>query len=238
MKNTFVQVMLATLVILVLGFFVAWLTTEKPAPVTDYPWTIETTADGSIKVFNTHLGVSTLGAFIQHYKTEPEISLFSPPAGEAVIEAYFNSLWIGGVKARVVLSLAVNKPDLDAMYDRGLRISTLGSGTRKVQLSGDDLMHLNDVAITAITYIPSLNLEASMLEKRFGEPAQKIIDQKNSAEHWLYPAKGLDIALNENEKDVMQYVSPRDFEKITAPLQATKFLQQSKAVVPANAGTH
>lgn len=218
MRHTFVQVLLATLFILVLGFWVAWLTMDKPVPVTDYPWVIETTTNGSIKVFNTHLGITTLGEFIQRYNTEPEISLFVPPHGDTVIEAYFNSLWLGGVKAKIVLSLNVNKTERDAMYDRGLRISTLGSGTRKVQLHSDDITRLNSMAVTAITYIPSLNLETSMLQKRFGEPAQKIMDSVNHAEHWLYPDKGLDIALNKNEKDVLQYVSPKDFDKLVAPL--------------------
>ena len=218
MKNMFVQVLLATLLIMVLGFFVAWLSADKPVPVTDYPWQIKTTDDGSIKVFNMHLGVSTLGDFIQTYNSEPEISLFVAPQGEKVIEAYFNSLWIGGVKAKVVLSLQLDTTELDAMYDRGLRISTLGSGTRKVQLHTDDIKQLNHAAITVIIYVPSLNLEPKMLQKRFGEPAQKIIDKNNRAEHWLYPVKGLDIALNDNEKDVMQYVAPRDFDKVIAPL--------------------
>ena len=82
----------------------------------------------------------------------------------------------------------------------------------KTLLAGAAMM----MAVTAITYIPSLNLETSMLQKRFGEPAQKIMDSVNHAEHWLYPDKGLDIALNKNEKDVLQYVSPKDFDKLVA----------------------
>ena len=92
MRHTFVQVLLATLFILVLGFLVAWLTMDKPVPVTDYPWVIETTTNGSIKVFNTHLGITTLGEFIQRYNTEPEISLFVPhmatPSSKPILIRY------------------------------------------------------------------------------------------------------------------------------------------------------
>jgi len=37
--------------------------------------------------------------------------------------------------------------------------------------------------------------------------------------HWLYPAIGLDLTVNDKGKEVLLYVKPADFSRVTAPLQ-------------------
>jgi hypothetical protein len=219
MKNTFIQVLLASILALAFGLVLSWLLADKSAVVeTDFPWKIESTTDGSIKVFQVHIGVTTLGEFIQRYKEQPELTLFVPRDSASVVEAYFDSVLMGGLKAKVVLSLNIDKATLDAMYERGIRISTLGSGTRKVNLSSDDIASLDSKTISGITYIPSTNVDSALVKKRFGEPAQIITDSGNGAVHWLYPDKGLDIALSDKDKEVFQYVHPGNFDKIITPL--------------------
>lgn len=218
MKNTFVQVLLATLLILVLGLAVSWYTADTPSAANDLPWTIEPTADGSIKIFHMHLGVSTLSDFITRYQEPPEISLFVPQHGDARIEAYFNSVWMAGLKAKIVLSLMVSKQDLDAMYDRGVRISTLEQGTRKVQLKGKDELQLNRAPIVSITYMPATTITDELLQHRFGEPSKKMKELVNGAEHWLYPEKGLDVVLSDKDKAVFQYIAPANFDRLMQPL--------------------
>jgi hypothetical protein len=39
-------------------------------------------------------------------------------------------------------------------------------------------------------------------------------------EHFLYPAKGLDLILDRKGKEVLQYVAPRDFARLREPLTA------------------
>ena len=69
-----------------------------------------------------------------------------------------------------------------------------------------------------MTYLPSINLQADLIEKRFGQPANKITDAVGGAEHWLYPDTGVDIALHAEQKEVIQYVMPADFNKLQQPL--------------------
>jgi hypothetical protein len=38
--------------------------------------------------------------------------------------------------------------------------------------------------------------------------------------HWLYPQHGLDITLGGAEKPLLQYVAPRDFDRLIQPLLA------------------
>jgi hypothetical protein len=51
---------------------------------------------------------------------------------------------------------------------------------------------------------------------RFGQPDKKIALAEVT--HYLYPDKGLDIALYKDAKDVLQYVSPQAFSQLTQPL--------------------
>jgi hypothetical protein len=39
--------------------------------------------------------------------------------------------------------------------------------------------------------------------------------------HLLYPPLGLDVVVDGDGKELLQYVAPRDFERLRAPLLAT-----------------
>jgi hypothetical protein len=219
MKSTLPLVIIGAIVLILLGLGVSWLTVDNNAPRTDVPWNIESTADGSVRVFHTHLGVTTLGEFVQRYHEAPEVSLFVQAGDKRVIEAYFDQIVMGDLKSKMVLALDVDVQTLNDMYSHGARISTLPGGVRKVELGSEDLARLPSFSIVSMTYIPSINVDAGLVEKRFGQPAQKIPDPNSGAVHWLYPDKGLDIALNDAGKEVFQYVQPKDFNRIVEPLQ-------------------
>ncbi|MCW8911557.1 MAG: hypothetical protein OQK76_13165, partial [Gammaproteobacteria bacterium] len=165
------------------------------------------------------LGHTTLGEAEKLLKEDATLTLFSPKQGNAVIEAYFNELFIGGLKAKMVLTFEVASDEVEGMFERGIRISTLGSGTRKVTLHSDDEARMRLKPVSSLTYLPSINLQVELIEKRFGTPAEKVKDNMGEAVHWLYPELGLDIALNSEAKEVLQYISPKDFSKITEPLK-------------------
>lgn len=232
MKSTFLKVLLGSVLAMALGLILSWFLADTTKAAPDLPWKIENTPDGSIKVFHIQPGVTRLGEFEHRNRAEAELILFvprnpeSPDSGSisdaSVIEAYFDSITIGGIKAKIILSLNVDKQTMDAMYNRGARIRTLDGGARKVNLSSDDASALKNFPISSITYIPSINLDAELILKRFGTPAQKITDSNTGAVHWLYPDKGLDIALSDTNSEVFQYVHPEEFNKIIVPLTQSK----------------
>ena len=114
------------------------------------------------------------------------------------------------------------KPDqLQTMYDSGVRISTMGSGTRKVSLNSEQLQQVRQSVISSLTYMPSINLSEELIQHRFGDPHQKLKDPEGDAVHWLYPDKGVDIALSERAKEVIQYVHPANFDRVREPLMDT-----------------
>jgi hypothetical protein len=71
--------------------------------------------------------------------------------------------------------------------------------------------------ISSLTYLPSLQVDDAIFLKRFGQPAQRIKEKKSGLVHWLYPQDGLDITLG-GGKPLLQYVPPKDFDKLTRPL--------------------
>lgn len=193
---------------------------KKPTPVKTQtlPWQIETTTEGSIRVFDLLLEQSTVNDAIHRFKESAEVSLFVSPEGVRVIEVYFNNTSLAGLRAKLVLSVAINKDEVAAIYDRGTRISTLGDGSRKVTLHPDDLARIKQSAIASITYLPKTKLDTELLQARFGEPTRRIRETKNNTLHWLYPIQGLDIAQDEDGRTVIQYLPPRRFEEIIDPL--------------------
>jgi hypothetical protein len=60
-------------------------------------------------------------------------------------------------------------------------------------------------------------LNEEVVQTRFGVPSQLI--QSDGVKHYLYPDKGLHIALHERSKEVLQYVSPEQFSELVQPLQ-------------------
>jgi hypothetical protein len=182
------------------------------------PWQITVTPDGGSRVLGVELGRTSLGDAEIAFNEPAEVSLFARDDGRRVVEAYFDSVDISGIRARIVVVMALDTAQIDAMYERGIRVANMGGGRRKVTLSDEDLVALKQLPIGSMTYIPRANLDAELVQKRFGEPAAKVAEPEGEAVHWLYPEKGLDIALNPEEKEVLQYVRPEDFERISAPL--------------------
>ncbi|MET0092841.1 MAG: hypothetical protein ABW120_04870 [Sedimenticola sp.] len=185
------------------------------------PWQIEIDERGLPTVFGLTLSESTLADAQRDFEETGDLNLFATPADELSVEAYFERLYLNGIRASIILTLDVDENTLAAMYKRGARLKQLETGNRKISLAEEDFRSLSDARIHHITYIPAANLDADLIRGRFGEPARRIAVQETGAEHWLYPEKGLDIALSSEGKEVFQYVVPGEFETILEPLEAT-----------------
>lgn len=185
------------------------------------PWKIEILADGSPRVFELTLGQSLLEHAVPLLSESPTLSLFRSTAGIFSIEAYFQRVALSGLRADFIMTLEIDQQVASEIFERGLRISQLGSGGKKVNLAEADVKLAMSSPIRHITYIPAADLDAELLERYFGKP-QQILDDPEGGKHWLYPDKGLDITLNENTKEVFQYVHPNQFNQLLTPLLEPK----------------
>ena len=217
-RHAFVMVMLLTLIAMVIGIYLSsFKNIESHA---GFPWQIERLESGKTRVFNIVMGETALIDAEKQFKTVAELTLFSDTADNLSVEAFFGDVKIAGLKSKMVMLIDLSQQQMQQMYQRGARISTLGSGTRKVTLSSADIQQVRQSAIASITYLPSIHLDAELIEKRFGEPAEKITDSQSGAVHWLYPSIGVDIVLSESDKEVIQYVLPEKFDGLVQPLHS------------------
>ena len=208
--------LLITLVVLAVAILSPGGRTVDPNP--KLPWLIEVDAHGDTQVFGLTLGVSTLADAREVFQEQGKLNLFQSPQGEYAIEAYFQRLFLSGLRADMVLALDVGQQAAAEIFERGLRVSKLGSGAKKIDMTKPDQDLLAEERIALITYLPATDLDEEILSRHFGEPQQKLSEKKSGIVHWLYPEKGLDIAVNPDGKEVFQYVRPSEFEELLKPL--------------------
>jgi len=203
----------------VLIFAGSFFTSGKSSQKIDLPWHIEHPTPDTTRIFGLTLGSSTAGEAEQRFREEAEPSLFKSPGGQLAAEMFFEQVTLAELKSRIVINIAVPTAELQAMYERGLRISTASSG-KKITPAPADAARLRELPISGLTYMPSIRLDEEIFLKRFGQPSQRIKEKESGAVHWLYPQNGLDITLGGEEKPVLQYVPPKDFGKLRQPLLA------------------
>lgn len=201
----------------ILIFLGSFFMPGKPDDNSGLPWHIEHPTPDTTRIFDLTLGLSTTNEAEQRFREEAKPSLFKSPSGQLVAEMFFEQVTLAGLKSRIVTTIAVPDAELQAMYERGLRMSGTGSG-KKITLAPEDVARVRALPIVSLTYMPSVRLKEEVFSKRFGPPAQRIKEKKSGAIHWLYPQNGLDITLGGEEKPVLQYVPPKDFDKLVVPL--------------------
>jgi hypothetical protein len=193
---------------------------ERGDGVARLPWLVTTDELGRTQVFGFTIAETNLADIRDVFSEEGKINLFSHTdrADRYSVEAYFDQIYLNGLRADFVITLDAGQDELEAMYDRGLRISQLGSGDKKIKLAPEDVATLLEVPIRSITYLPWKSLDAEIIEKRFGPPEGRFTEASGVI-HWLYPDKGMDIGLDTDGGVVIQYVNPGEFEGLLAPLK-------------------
>ena len=184
-------------------FAILFIPSKQPeAPA---PWEINIMDDGNPEVFNIHIGSSNLADAQRAFNEEAEVAIFEDETNNKLsAEAYFESINLGGLSAKVVLNLAVSQSAMKIMIGRATEGRIQNSGSRKYQLNHIDAQALLAAPVYALTYIPSfVKLDESILTSRFGKPYKQ--ESLNSKSVWHYPTKGLTAQFSEDEKSLLQY---------------------------------
>lgn len=181
------------------------------------PWAITSHPDGTTEVFGVRLGQSTLGESLAALEADAQIALILSRDRPATLEAYLESVSAGFVTGKMVLTARLPQSLSDSMQTRAVKVEATPSGARRLHLGADDRQQAKAAPIEAITFIPSVNLDEATVLQRFGTPGERLrVDAQT--EHFLYAAKGLDLVLAADGKELLQYVAPRDFARLREPL--------------------
>ena len=215
MKIFFVSFALLAVLLAVYPFFDE---SENPVTVTGLPWQIEIMPDGSTQVFGLHIGVSRLSDAYAMLGSDMELAIVAASDELGNLEMYYGHYQAGLLSGKLVLQTSASAQKLKIWRDNAAKFEYMASGlAKKYTLSDDDVSQVLDEVITGLTFIPAVNLDEKVILARFGEPDNRI--QLDGVTHFLYSAKGLDVALHDASKEVIQYVSPADFAQLLQPLQ-------------------
>ena len=193
---------------------------KQGASVTGLPWQIDVLEDGSTRVFGLHVGVSRLADASATLGDDMELAIIASTDVEEVgsLEMYYGHYRAGLLSGKLILHTSTNEEMLTQWRDNAEKSDYMSSGyAKKYTPSASDIPRVMQETVSGITFIPAVNLDEETVLARFGEPSERI--EQPGTTHYLYPEKGLDIAVHEKSKEVMQYVSPKHFESLVQPLR-------------------
>lgn len=175
-------------------------------PQAPMPWEVTIMPDGNSKVFGIHLGSTTYRQAQEQFRQYGETAIFTHDDESASVEAFFQSINLGGLSAKVVLNLVVTEGQINEMLSHAMEARIQPSGARRYKLSNESNAALTESPINAISYIPSIRLNEEKIRYRFGEPEAIEADFENpNTAIWHYPNLGLLIRINPNEKTILEY---------------------------------
>lgn len=192
-------------------------TTSAVANGADVPWGVRALSGGKSRVFGLTLGKARLDEAMARFGQEPRLALFDTPGKGMTLEVFYGEVTLGGLSGRIILSLAASPQALAAMRERASGKQSTDSGATRYALSAQDMRAARTLPLASLTYIPYVAFSAAMLARRFGPPSERL-RTRDGLQHWLYPARGLDVILNPAGHDVFQYVAPTAFARLLAPL--------------------
>lgn len=191
---------------------------------TGLPWQIEVRPDGSSRVMGLTLSTgpdaSTLADVRRLFGAEVPIAVIAAPGEAGSLEAFIDPAQLGFVSGKLVVTAQVDAATLKGLRERALKSDFMESATRKYTLSPDDDALILKAPVAALSFIPQARLDEGAILARFGQPARRV-KSNGHLEHFLYPDKGLDVILDTEGKELLQYVPPAAFERLSAPLEAS-----------------
>ncbi len=206
---------------LIITLLLALLTAceQREIKVDNLPWQISVNEAGNLQLFDITLEETTLWDAVKTWHAHPTVGIFSKGDEPESVEAYFDKVQLGPISAKIVVRLAATPEQLQMLWAGRYNREPQPSGAWKFELGDKELEAAHALKIREITYIPTPSSDAELITKRFGKPAKyRALEEERSL--WLYPDKGLAIILDENGKELFQYVNPSRFPTLEKRLEA------------------
>jgi hypothetical protein len=175
-------------------------------PVTGLPWQIEVLPGGNTRVFGVTPGVTTLGEAMQLFGRDCELAIIAAPDEAGSLEAYYSHYSAGPITGSLILVMDVTPGRLLELRGRAYQ----DGGSRRYRLAPDDLPAAFQAPVRVLTFSPTFSLDEATAVARFGTP-QAVAEVSATQKHLLYPEHGLDVALDQEGKELIQYMAPAAF---------------------------
>ena len=193
-------------------------TDKTTQSVQGLPWQIQKDADGNTQVFSLQPGHSRLSDAIRVLGDDLQLAVIAAKGETGTLEMYYGHYRAGLLSGRIILQAENTVEQIEYWKATAIRVEVMPSGqARRYQLDPASLPDILHSIIIAITFIPAVNLDEATILSRFGK-ADEVIKVNEDVSHYLYADRGLDIALSQRQKEVLQYVQPERFEQLRQPL--------------------
>jgi len=169
------------------------------------PWNAGYNAQGQLEALGLTVGQDTPQQAIDLYGHDFEVKLFSKKDEDnKTAEVFFPSIHISSIHGAIALRLNVPQAQLNRFYSEGVQTTVTKLGNREVTPHNEAIETLKQAPIQSVTLVPRKSLTERAIKMRFGEPERTEI-QSDGVPHWFYPEKGLEIILNNEGPDALQY---------------------------------
>ncbi len=189
------------------------------------PWQIEVQPGGGSRVMGLTLSTgpdaSTLADVRRLFGADAQIAVIAAPGESGSLEAFVDPAQLGFISGKLVVTARLDAATLKGLRERAVKSDFMESATRKYTLASADEALALKAPIASLSFIPQAGLNAQAILDRFGEPARRV-QSNGHLEHFLYPDKGLDVVLDTEGKELLQYVPPSAFDQLSAPLEASQ----------------
>lgn len=189
-----------------------------PAAQANEPWRIDVGADRTTsRVMGLQLGTDTLGSLQGRLGEALQPAIVARRGEAGALEALVDPFSAGFVAGRLVLAFDAPTDALARWRDGAAKSDVTDTGARRYTLSAGSAREAASARLAGATFVPALSLNADDVTQRFGAPAA-VHDGDEGLQTWLYPDRGLAIALQPGRKAVLQYVAPPDFARRLQPV--------------------
>ncbi|MGS2723321.1 hypothetical protein ACVBEJ_06215 [Porticoccus sp. GXU_MW_L64] len=214
MKSLTIIILTAALVV---GAFFLFKpqTTDNGNPITP-PWDITVHEDGSSSVFGIQLGETAFIEAAHILGWDREVAILIGNDDVASLEMYYSRFRSGAFTGKLVVASNASPHVAAQLAEQSAGGEYLGTGSRRFDIELSQLDSSQKLAVKTLSFIPTINLDAEIIEGRFGKATEII--KVGDSQHFLYPQKGLDIALNPKGKETLQYIAPKHFHLLHQPL--------------------
>jgi len=174
-------------------------------PETALPWKSQYNADNQLEALGLVLNKNTALDAQQFFGDDIEVKVCSQKdETQKSAEIFFGNVTFSNIRGTVALGITADEEALNQIYSRGTKTTVTALGNREVTPLKADALSLMQKPIRLITLIPKKQLTERAIKMRFGDP-QRIEKQSDGIDHWFYPEKGLEILLDHEGPEALQY---------------------------------
>ncbi|ALP52997.1 hypothetical protein Tel_07415 [Candidatus Tenderia electrophaga] len=210
---------LLTAVLIGLAIFTLWPGGEADQSSSSMRvWNAHLDAQGRLHVLGVVLGQSTLKQAEAALHSQSERALFvqveRPAGAQETLEAFFPT---SPDRAKIVIELDAAPELIDRIKAQAHRPMAFPSGNIKMQIAPEHRGAVDASIVKSLTYIPPISLAPALIERQFGQPGERRRDADGNL-HLLYPRLGLDVVVPPQDKPLLQFVPPDQFDRLLSLL--------------------